>query len=148
MGFRGSMNIKKIYSFEKKSHYQIPFIAHAIQAGFPSPADDYVDRKLDLNELLITHPAATFFVRVEGDSMIDAGIQSGDMLVVNRAIHPSNNAIVVAIVNNELTVKRMRKQLDKIYLVSENPDFQAIEITQDTDFAIWGVVTYVIHQAT
>jgi DNA polymerase V len=142
------MLIKQFYTFHKRSSLLLPSISYAVQAGFPSPADDYEDKKLDLNELLITHPAATFFVRVEGDSMVDAGIQSGDMLVVNRALEPISGSIVVAIVNNELTVKRIKKQLDRIYLISENPSFDPIEITEDTDFAIWGVVSYVIHKAT
>lgn len=139
--------ISGFYKFELRTTCYLPFLEAAVQAGFPSPADDYVDKKLDLNELLITHPAATFFMRVEGDSMIDAGIQSGDLLLINRALEPVQNAIVVAIVNNELTVKRVRFSGDTLYLYSENPDFDPIEVTQETDFAIWGTVTYVIHQA-
>lgn len=142
------MLIKDYYQFRLGSakHF-LPLLADCVQAGFPSPADDHIDKKLDLNELIITHPAATFFMRVQGDSMIDAGIRSEDLLVVNRAITPTNNAIVVAIVNNELTVKRVSQQKDQLFLISENDAFEPILITEDTDFSIWGVVTHIIHKA-
>ncbi len=116
-----------------------------VRAGFPSPADDYLDKKLDLNEHLIKHPAATFFVKVKGDSMIKAGINSGDILVVDRSLEPKDKKIVVAILNGEFTVKRVRKMKDKLYLVSENDDYLPIEIKDDAEFEIWGVVAHVIH---
>jgi DNA polymerase V len=124
----------------------VPLIESAVPAGFPSIAEDYVDRALNLNELLIKHPAATFFVRVKGDSMINAGIQSHDILIVDRALTPLNNKIVVARIDGELTVKRLRLEKEKVFLIADNPAFKPIEITPSMDFEVWGVVTCVIHQ--
>ena len=122
-----------------------PLCASSVPAGFPSPADDYYEGGLDLNECLIEHPAATFFVRARGDSMIDAGIHSGDLLIVDRALEPSDNRIVIAALNGELTVKRICVRGRKTFLVPENDLYEPIEITEDIDFQIWGVVTYVVH---
>ena len=118
-----------------------------IHAGFPSPADDYVDKVLDLNELVIAHPAATFFVRVSGESMINAAICENDVLVVDRSIEAFDRAIVVALLDGEFTVKRFRKTRDAVYLLPENPKYKPIKITESTDFQVWGVVTYIIHKA-
>lgn len=125
--------------------YQIPLLLTHIQAGFPSPAESYSEKSLDLNELIIKHPAATFFVKVEGDSMIDAGIRSGDILVVDRALEITDNKIVIVQLNGEFTVKRIRKINQEIYLIPENPSFKSIKITEEMNFEIWGVVSYVIH---
>ena len=114
-------------------------------AGFPSPADDYIEGKLDLNEHLIKHPAATFFVRAVGDSMTGAGIHPGDILIVDRALEPSNNAIVIAVLKGEMTVKRMRKTRDRLFLVPDNESYEPFEVTGETDVEVWGVVTVVIH---
>lgn len=122
-----------------------PLFLESVQAGFPSPADDYIDQQLDLNQHVIEHPAATFFVRVEGRSMIDAGISSGDILVVDRARQSAHNSIVIAAVDGELTVKRLKKKGRAMFLVPENAEFEPIKITPDTAVDIWGVVTYVIH---
>jgi DNA polymerase V len=140
-----SVVVTDIYSFEKRTDQELPLFVARISAGFPSPADDFIDKKLDLNEFLIKHPAASFFVRVEGDSMINAGIHSGDILIVDRAIEPSDNKIVIAILHGELTVKRIRKMDNKLYLIAENPDFKPIEVNEDMDFEVWGIVTHVIH---
>ncbi len=118
-----------------------------IHAGFPSPADDYVDNVLDLNELVTKHPAATFFVRVSGESMINAAICENDVLVVDRSIEAFDRAIIVAFLDGEFTVKRLRKTHDALYLFPENPKFKPIRITEDADFQVWGVVTYIIHKA-
>ena len=115
-----------------------------LPAGFPSPADDYIDRGLDLNELLIKHPSATYFVRVEGDSMINAGISEGDILIVDRAVEPKNNSIVIAVLNNEFTVKRVRFLKNRIQLIPENDNYSIIEIDENQDFEIWGTVINVI----
>ena len=125
---------------------KIPFIESGVPAGFPSIAEDYVDRALDLNELLIQHPAATFFVRVKGTSMTGAGIQSEDILIVDRALAPHHNNIVVARIDGELTVKRLKLENNKTFLVAENNEFPSIEITSAIDFEVWGVVTSVIHR--
>lgn len=135
-----------IFGFQKKVKQELPLFISKISAGFPSPADDYVENKLDLNEHLIEHPAATFFVKVEGNSMNNAGIYSGDILIVDRSLEPSDKKIVVAVVNGDFTVKRIKKTQDKLYLMPENPVYNPIEINQDMDFEIWGVVTYVIHK--
>ncbi len=125
---------------------EIPLIESSVPAGFPSIAEDYVERALDLNELLIKHPAATFFVRVKGTSMIGAGIHSQDILIVDRALSATNNAIVIARIDGELTVKRLKMEATKLWLIAESPDFKPIEITEAMDFEVWGVVTCVIHQ--
>ena len=139
------MKIVGIYKCEVKIQKELPLFLSRIRAGFPSPADDYLDKKLDLNEHLIKHPSATFFVKVKGDSMIKAGINSGDILVVDRSLEPKDKKIVVAVVNGEFTVKRVRNVRDKLYLFSENDDYPAIEIKEESDFEFWGVVIHVIH---
>lgn len=116
-----------------------------VSAGFPSPAEDYIEGKLDLNKHLIKHPAATFFVKVTGNSMINAGIHPGDILIVDRSIEPGNNKVVIAVVDGELTVKRIRVIKDKIFLMSENKDYKPMRIEAETGFEIWGVATNVIH---
>ena len=135
----------EIKAFEQRTSLKLPLNLSQIPAGFPSPADDYIDRNLDLNEFLIKHPAATFFVRAYGDSMRGAGIHSGDILIVDRALEPKNNSIVVAVINGELTVKRLCQKNNKLYLMPDNPRYQPLEITEDMDFEVWGVVTNVIH---
>lgn len=125
----------------KFSLFQMP-----VQAGFPSPADDFVEKSLDLNELLIEHPAATFFVRVQGTSMKDAHIHDGDVLIVDKSKEASSGSIVVAVINGEFTVKRIQMQGDSVFLVPENKKFAPIAVTREMDFQVWGVVTYVIHK--
>ena len=137
--------ISGIFGFDKRSVQKLPLFIARIAAGFPSPADDFIEDRLDLNEFLIKHPAATFFVRVAGDSMLKAGIHSGDILIVDRALSATNNKIIIAVLNGELTVKRMQQRQHETYLVPENDAFQPIKITEAMDFEIWGVVTYVIH---
>jgi DNA polymerase V len=137
--------IKEIFRPHTYSKIKLPLFYPRIKAGFPSPADDYIEKKLDLNEHLISHPSATFFVRVKGDSMINAGIFSGDILIVDRSIEARNNKIVVAVVNSEFTVKRFRKQSGKVTLIPENPNYPPIEITEASEFEVWGVVVHVIH---
>ncbi len=139
------MKVIEIYKSSNKANRELPLFLSRIPAGFPSPADDYLDKKLDLNEHLIKHPAATFFVKVKGDSMINAGIHSGDILVVDRSLEPSDKKIVVAVLNGDFTVKRVCKIKDKLYLVSENDDYAPIEIKENAEFEIWGVVVHVIH---
>jgi DNA polymerase V len=140
-------SIKEVFRFEAKTKLQRPLIGSRIPAGFPSPAQDYVEACLDLNEYLISHPNATFFVRVDGMSMINAGIHPDDILIVDRSLEPVHNRIVIAVVEGELTVKRLVIERGIYFLYPENPDFPIIEITENSDFTIWGVVTYVIHKA-
>jgi len=138
-------NITDISSYTSSKEKYPMFVAR-VQAGFPSPGDDYIEKNLDLNELLITNPSATFFVKVEGDSMINAGINSGDTLVVDKAVEAKDKSVVIAHINGELTVKRIWLAKGKVFLNPENEDFSPIEVTEETDFDIWGVVTYVIHK--
>ena len=130
------------------TEYDIPFFDQPVQAGFPSPADDHLEERLDLNKKLIKHPSATFFVRVEGESMRDAGIFKDDILIVDRSIDPIDGKIVIALINGEFTVKKIRIKGKQIFLQAENPLFPLIEIAPEWDFQIWGVVTYIIHKAT
>ena len=138
-------SIETIYPYGAGERQELPFVDAPIPAGFPSPAEDYLDKKLDLNELLIRHPSATFFVRVAGESMIQAGIHSGDILIVDRAQEPRSESVVVAVIDGELTVKRIKKRGGRIFLLPENPDFPVMEILGGMNFEVWGVVTYVIH---
>jgi DNA polymerase V len=116
-----------------------------VSAGFPSPAEDHAEQALDLNEHLIKHPAATFFVRVDGDSMIGAGIHSGDMLIVDRALAAESGSVVVAVVDGEFTVKRLLRHKNRLFLVPENTAFKPIEILDGMDFQVWGVVAHAVH---
>ena len=122
-----------------------PLYLSKVAAGFPSPGDNYVERSLDLNEHLVRHKEATFFVRVNGDSMTGAGIFDGDLLIVDRAVTPEAGRIVVAAINGELVVKRLKLDKGQVWLVSENPDYAAIEMKEGMEFVIWGVVTNAIH---
>jgi DNA polymerase V len=124
-----------------------PLLSSAIAAGFPSPADDYLEGSLDLNKQLIQHPASTFLVRVEGSSMIDARIQRGDILVVDKSLEAKDGSVIIAILNGDFTVKRLVIEDKRIFLKPENKEYSPIEITADTNFEIWGVVTYIIHKA-
>lgn len=123
----------------------LPLFGYRIAAGFPSPADDYVEERIDLNRHLIRHKEATFFLRVQGDSMINAGIHDGDMLIVDRAIEPVSGKIVIAALDGELTVKRLSASGGVVRLLPENPDYPVIEIGTEQELVIWGVVIHVIH---
>ncbi|MFH7326602.1 LexA family protein [Desulfurivibrio sp. C05AmB] len=140
-----SPTIESVYGFDRQTELKRPLFAGGVSAGFPSPADDYIDSRLDLNDFLVKHPAATFFVRVAGDSMIGAGIHDGDILVVDRSLEPVSGKVVIAVVNGELTVKRLQQENGMVRLVAENPNYPPIELTEDTAGEIWGVVTSVIH---
>lgn len=122
----------------------LPLYSARIAAGFPSPADDDLEGTLDLNAHLVTHPAATFFVRVRGDSMIGAGIHHGDLLVVDRALEAKSGAIVVAVVDGELTVKRLRIADERVWLVAENPAYPPLEVRDGQALHIWGVVAHAV----
>lgn len=134
-----------IYRADQSTASPQPVALGTISAGFPSPADDYIEGRLDLNQHLIKHPAATFFVRATGDSMIGAGIHSGDLLVVDRALTPGENSVVIAVLNGELTVKRLLKKDGRLFLAADNSKYPPIEISEGASFEVWGVVTNVIH---
>jgi DNA polymerase V len=123
----------------------LPLFTGKVAAGFPSPADDYVEKTLDLNELLVQKPAATFFVRAQGESMLGAGIHPNDILVVDRSLEAVPGKIVICALNGELVVKRLKHQAGQWLLASENPYYPDICLNEDLDMVIWGVVTNVIH---
>ncbi|MDG2343599.1 MAG: translesion error-prone DNA polymerase V autoproteolytic subunit [Flavobacteriales bacterium] len=133
------------YSMDEKV-LDIPFYQSNVSAGFPSPAEDFMDLDLNLQEYLVQHPSATFCVRVTGDSMQNAGIFSGDVMVVDRALEAKNNSIVLAVLDGEFTVKRIQKRAGKLYLKPENKNFSPIEIIEEMNFQVWGVVTHIIHK--
>ncbi len=139
------MVMSDVIPFDPQLAQSRPLFLSSVAAGFPSPADDYLDKGLDLNEFLVKHPAATFFIRAEGESMINAGIHSGDILVVDRSLEPTHGRIVVAVVNGGFTVKRISRRKGKTQLIAENPDFTPIQITEESECAVWGVVTFVLH---
>lgn len=124
---------------------ELDLFAAPVRAGFPNPAEEYIEGRLDLNQHLIPHPAATFFVRVAGDSMLGAGIHPGDLLIVDRSLEPTHGRVVIAVVDNELTVKRLHRRDGRIRLLAENDRYPPIEIANGTTLEIWGVVTNVIH---
>ena len=129
-----------------KSPRTIPLLQSRIAAGFPSPADDYLDVALDLNEHLIAHPAATFYVRVAGSSMEGAGIFDDDLLIVDRSLEAQPGNIVVAVIDGDFTVKRLVKRRGKVLLVAEHPDYPPIQIHEESEATFWGVVTYCLHR--
>lgn len=136
----------EIFKPGKSAIKELPLYSDLISAGFPSPAEDYIDKKLDLNEYLIKNRPATFLVKVNGNSMINSGIYDGDILVVDRSAEPANNKIVIGVIDGEFTVKRIIKKTKKLFLQPENENFKPIEITEDMDFKIWGIVTFAIHK--
>ena len=138
--------VEIVYKPDRSTKRRQPIFIATVPAGFPSPAADYEEGKLDLNRHLIKNPAATFFVRGTGDSMLKAGIHSGDLLVVDRSIEPKDKKVVIAGVNGELTVKRIRIRKNRLTLEAENDAYQSQEINDQTEFEVWGVVTNVIHE--
>ena len=144
--FKGiAMIVTEIFSLQQGTPCLLPLFADPVQAGFPSPADDHLEEMLDLNEHLIKNPPATFMVRVRGDSMIDVGIQSGDLLVVDKSLDAANGDIVIAAVDGHFTVKRFRRSGRILQLVAANPLHSPIVINSETNVEIWGIVIHVIH---
>lgn len=135
-----------IYTPDLTSHLALPFADQGIQAGFPSPAQDYISETIDLNHELIRHPAATFYGRVSGDSMTGDGIEQGDILVIDRSLEPADGDLAVCCVDGEFTLKRIRLSKDQVWLIPSNENFDPILVTADQQFEVWGVVTYTIKQ--
>ena len=136
-----SLNISKA---NKVSHSRRPLVSETISAGFPSPAEDFKELRISLDKELIKNEDATFFARVNGDSMIDAGIENGDLLVIDRSIEFLDGKIAVCAVDGDFTVKRLKVKKKCVYLMPENTNYKPIKVTEDNDFIIWGIVTYVI----
>ncbi len=126
------------------ARFSVPLFLSTVRAGFPSPADDYVDTNLDLNTHLIAHPSATFMLRVEGDSM-EPLIHAGDLLIADRSVQARHNSVVVAIVDGEFLVKRLHQRSGRVCLVADNPRYPPLQIREEMRFEVWGVITSVIH---
>lgn len=139
-------NVSYPISSVNKWSCPLTLVAWRIPAGFPSPAEDYIEGEIDLNEHLIQHPHATFLMKVSGDSMIGAGIMSGSTLVVDRSIEPRHGSVVIAVIDGQLTVKRLYNKSGVVQLRPENTAYNPINISNDQDLVIWGVVTNVINQ--
>jgi DNA polymerase V len=126
------------------SSFLLPFVAESISAGFPSPANDYIESRIDLNEALIKNPSSTFLARVSGLSMQGAGIDEDDILIIDKSLTPCNGCIAVCCLDGDFTLKRIKIQQSEIWLVPENEQYKPIIVTPDNDFIVWGIVTYVI----
>ena len=142
------IHVSKEFSFYSvgEKTIDVPFYQSNVPAGFPSPAENFMDLDLSLQDYLVQNPSATFCVRVTGDSMKNAGISSGDVMIIDRSLEPKNNTIVLAVLDGEFTVKRIQKKGDDLFLNPENKDFKAIQITEEMNFQVWGVVTHIIHK--
>lgn len=138
-------NTLKFINFLQKAKLQIPYALDLIAAGFPSSAENFMEKVLSLDELMIKHPASTFFIRVLGDSMKPT-INNNDILVVDKSLPFANNKICVVRINDEFTVKRVRIVENQIFLIADNPEYENLQITEHMDFEPWGLVTFVIHQ--
>lgn len=137
-------NTIDIFSADTESELSIPYVDSGISAGFPSPALDFVDLSIDLNRHLIKNPSATFYGRVKGDSLKNAGIFNGDLLIIDRSLEPSNGKIAVCFIDGEFTAKRIQISKKEILLVPDNENYQPIRVTEENNFLIWGIVTHVI----
>jgi DNA polymerase V len=138
----------KVYPFtETPCVLPIPFVAHRISAGFPSPANDYLETRIDLNEELIRNPSSTFFARVSGLSMQGAGIEENDILVIDKSLQPRDGCIAVCCLDGDFTLKRIKIKKNCVWLVPENVDYQPIIVTEENELIIWGIVTFIIKQA-
>lgn len=137
--------VEVVHAPDLSTDCKLPIFLERVPAGFPSPAGDYMEGKLDLNQHLVKHPAATFFVRVTGDSMIEKGIHSGDLLIVDKSLDPKDGNIVIAVLDSELTVKQLEKRKGKLRLLPANKNYEPLEVSEQQSFEIWGVVTNVIH---
>ncbi|WP_394973672.1 LexA family protein [uncultured Croceitalea sp.] len=137
-------NKLQFFSLDCSNASSIPISNNNISAGFPSPADDFKETRISLDKTLVKNEEATFYARVSGKSMINAGLDDGDLLVVDRSLEPENGKIVVCFVDGEFTVKRLKKEKERLFLMPENETYKPIEITEANDLLVWGVVTYVI----
>ncbi|MBS1588569.1 MAG: translesion error-prone DNA polymerase V autoproteolytic subunit [Bacteroidetes bacterium] len=137
-------NLIDIFSADTASTLELPYVNANISAGFPSPALDFIDLTIDLNKHLIKHPSATFYGRVKGVSLKNAGIDDGDLLIIDRSIEPTNGKIAVCHIDGEFTAKRIKIAKGEIWLNPENEKYQPIRVTEENNFLIWGIVTHVI----
>lgn len=150
-----SMKLSRMHSGRELDFYtadvstvlERPLAGTGISAGFPSPAEDYEEVSLDLNKALVRHPAATFYARVKGSSMTEAGINNGDLLVIDKSLDPKAGDVAVCFLDGEFTVKRIGLIDGLLYLMPANSSFKPIAVSEESEFSIWGIVTYVIHKA-
>lgn len=133
-----------MHNIDISSSLPLQFADEGIKAGFPSPAQDYLEQAIDLNKELIRHPASTFYGRVVGNSMRDEGIEDGDILVIDKSLELIDDDLAVCFIDGEFTVKRVRLEADAAWLVPSNSDYPLIKVTKDNDFMVWGIVTYTI----
>jgi DNA polymerase V len=133
-----------IFSADTTTHIDLPFVNNGISAGFPSPALDFIDLSIDLNRHLIKHPSATFYGRVKGDSLKNAGISNNDLLIIDRSLEPTNGKIAVCYIDGAFTAKRIQMKKNEVWLIPENENYQPIKVTEENEFVIWGIVTHVI----
>ncbi len=141
---RNKDSVLTFYNPDNESNSGLPFILHGVSAGFPSPAEDFMETRIDLNKELARNPMSTFYIKVSGNSMTDAGINDKDILIVDRSLEPADDKIAVCLIDGEFTVKRLKPQKDCLYLIPENKAYKPIKVTEDNQFVIWGIVTYVI----
>lgn len=137
-------SVLEFYSANTNSSMELPLVDGGIAAGFPSPAQDYIDLRIDLNKELIDNPSSTFYARVKGTSMIDAGISDGDILVIDKSLEPHDGDTAVCFIDGEFTLKFIKIEPDAVFLVPANPKFSPMKVTEDNNFCIWGIVTYSI----
>lgn len=139
-------SVLDIHPLDLATHITIPYHNTGIQAGFPSPADDYMESPIDLNQELISHPVSTFMGRVRGDSMKEAGIFDGDLLIIDKSLKPKNGDVAVCFIDGEFTIKYIKISPKSIWLIPANDEYTPIKITEENDFVIWGIVTYSIRK--
>ncbi|MES2588513.1 MAG: translesion error-prone DNA polymerase V autoproteolytic subunit [Bacteroidota bacterium] len=137
-------SVLEIFAIENGTELELTLVNTGISAGFPSPAMDFDENKIDLNRHLIKRPASTFFGRVKGNSMEGAGIYDGNLLIIDKSIKPKSEQIAVCFIDGEFTIKRIRIEKDCIWLIPANDSYQAIRVNEDNNFLIWGIVIYVI----
>lgn len=137
-------NNLEFYTADLKTKLHLPFVDTEISAGFPSPADDFIELSIDLNKTLIKNKDTTFFAKVKGHSMKNAGIYNGDLLVIDRSLQPQDNKIAICQIDGEFTVKRIKIEKNIIWLIAENEDYKPIKVTPENEFMIWGIVIHSI----
>lgn len=135
----------EFYKFTPELELELP-LTNAVSAGFPSPAEEYIELSLDLNKALIENPSSTFFAKVKGHSMRDAGIFDGDIIVIDKSLNPANGQKAVCYIDGEFTLKTLKVDKNGVWLMPANSEFKPLKITAENDFMVWGIVTYVIHK--
>lgn len=134
----------EVFSASVETHIKLPYIEEGVKAGFPSPAEDFMEVSIDLNKELLKNPSATFFCRVSGDSMQDIGISDGDLLIVDKSLEPQDNKIAVCFIDGEFTLKQIKIDTDCCWLMPANKNYKPIKVTTENEFIVWGIVTHTI----